>query len=89
MNSRRTKRFRDLYRRLPEIVRNQAVENYGIWKSNPWHPSLRFKKVHTSEEIWSVRINRDFRALCHIIDGTAVWFWIGSHDEYEQLLGKI
>ncbi len=89
MNSRRTRKFVELLDSLPEKEREQADAAYELWKSNPQHPSLRFKKVHTSAEVWSVRINRDVRALCTIIDGNAIWFWIGSHAAYEQMLKQL
>ena len=54
-----------------------------MWWANPRHPSLRFKKVG---EVWVVRVARGFRALALLQGDTFYWFWIGSHDDYEQML---
>jgi hypothetical protein len=57
-----------------------------LWSANPDHPSLRFKKVHVKLPIYSVRIDIDWRAVGVLEGDTVVWFWIGPHAEYEQLL---
>jgi len=50
---------------------------------------LRFKKVHASLPIYSVRIDLDWRAVGVLREGMVVRFWIGPHSEYEKLLTKI
>jgi hypothetical protein len=37
--------------------------------------------------MWSIRIGAGFRAVALLEGETFFWFWIGSHDEYEKLLG--
>ncbi len=86
MISSTTKSFRDRFDRLPPAVRKLAVENYRLWRANPWHPSLHFKKV--GNEFRSVRIGLRHRALGREIGNGIQWFWIGSHDEYERLIGR-
>lgn len=56
---------------------------------DPWHPSLRFKIVHTTLPIYSVRIGKGYRALGQKDLKGIVWFWIGSHAEYDKLLSQI
>jgi hypothetical protein len=56
---------------------------FRLWRGNPRHPSLRFKKVGAA---WSVRIGAGYRALATLEGDVAYWFWIGTHDEYERLL---
>jgi hypothetical protein len=48
---------------LPQRVKETAKKNYGIWKENPFHPSLEFKEVKPREKIWSVRVGIRWRAL--------------------------
>jgi hypothetical protein len=59
------------------------------WTVNPDHPSLRFKKVHATLPIYSVRIDLDRRAVGVLREGLVVWFWVGPHRECDKLLTKI
>jgi hypothetical protein len=76
--------FWEAYKSLQEDIKQSARKSYRLWEQNPFHPSLHFKCVNTSENIWVVRITRGYRAI-GILDGdTVTWFWIGGHDEYEK-----
>lgn len=89
MRSRTTQKFRALRDALPKPIQDKAQVAYGLWSDNPDHPSLRFKKVHAKLPIYSVRIDIDWRAVGILQDDTVVWFWIGSHSDYERLLGQL
>lgn len=78
-----TPAFWDAYRKLPKSVRILADKNYKLLKTNPQHPSLHFKKVG---RFWSVRIGMRYRALATEIDEGLLWFWIGSHADYDGLI---
>ena len=89
MTSHTTKRFRTAFNMLPQTVKRQAKEAYRLFKQNPYHPSLRFKQVHPSRPIYSVRVSLDYRAV-GIRDGDKmIWFWIGSHTDYDELLSLL
>jgi hypothetical protein len=84
MSSSTTKSFRSRFKQLPPNVRRLARKNFKLWLRDPRHPSLHFKKVG---DFWSARVGENYRALA-IREGELVkWFWIGSHDEYERLIG--
>ncbi len=88
MKSHTTSRFRKAYEHLPERIQHQAKEAYSLFKKNHRHPSLRYKKVHPKKPIYSVRISQSYRAL-GIQDGNEmIWFWIGSHEEYERMISR-
>jgi hypothetical protein len=90
MKSEITEDFIALFRKLPERVRKTARKNYRLWKDNPQHPSLEFKKLKTSLPIYSVRAGIGWRAVGMMKDSdTMVWFWIGSHGEYDKLLKNL
>ena len=89
VRSRTTEKFRALYDSAPREVQAKARVAYELWRLNPQHPSLRFKKVHASLPVYSVRIDLDWRALGVLEGDIAVWFWIGPHAEYEKLLRKM
>ena len=76
-------KFWEAYRLLPEQVRDLADKNYALLKSNPQHPSLQLKKAG---RFWSVRVGLRYRALAVEADGDLVWFWIGSHAEYDAMI---
>ena len=75
--------FWEAYRRLPDDVRALADKNYALLKKNPRHPSLHLKKVGP---FWSVRVGGRYRALATEIDQGLLWFWIGSHADYDALV---
>jgi hypothetical protein len=87
--SRTTERFRSQFAELPKPIQIKAASAYALWSSNPEHPSLRFKKVHATGAIYSVRIDRAWRAV-GVLDGeTVIWFWVGSHADFEALLRSL
>jgi len=88
VNSELTDDFLVCFRKLPERIRRQARKNYQLWKANPHHPSLNFKCVGSKSPIYSIRVGIGFRALGLKQDETILWFWIGSHSDYDQLLKK-
>ncbi len=90
MRSSRTPNFRQKFAKLPARIKETAKKNYELWKKNPFHPSLEFKEVKPKENIWSVRIGIGWRALgvMKTDDKKIIWFWVGSHAEYDKLLNK-
>jgi hypothetical protein len=74
--------FWEAFERLPLEIQELARSNYEILKLNPRHPSLHFKKVGDQ---WSVRIGLGYRALGADVDDGVLWFWIGTHANYDKL----
>ncbi len=62
---------------------------YKLFQEDPYHPSLHFKRIHSVRPIYSVRITKDYRAVCIQTHDEALWYWIGSHADYEKLIKKI
>ena len=89
MTSKTSARFRLAFGRLPARVQRRARAAYRMFQRDPSHPSLRFKAVHPSRPIYSVRIGLAYRAL-GVRDGEdIIWFWIGSHSDYDRLLEEM
>ena len=89
MKSRTTCRFRELFAALPVAIQEAAREAYKLFAENPAHPSLRFKQVFPKPPTYSARVGIGYRAV-GVLDGdTVVWFWIGSHADYDKLLGQM
>ena len=73
------------YERLAPSVKARARLAYQLFAENPDHPSLRFKKLQGGGDIWSVRINEQYRAV-GVRSGDAIqWIWIGTHNEFDNL----
>ena len=89
MKSQTTERFRRLYAAAGERRQLQIERAYKLWQENPAHPSIRFKKVHETEPIYSARVDLDWRAIGVLEGDTVVWFWVGPHDEYDALLKRM
>ena len=88
MRSRTTTRFRKQLAALPEEVRRQAKKAYQQFKRDPWHRSLHFKQVHPSAPIYSVRVTKGYRAVGKRDERGMLWYWIGSHADYDTLLRR-
>lgn len=58
---------------------------YALLQRDSRHPSLRLKKVG---RFWSVRVGLHHRALAVEDGADLVWFWIGTHAEYDRILGQ-
>ena len=89
MISKTTRKFRQLLADLPSDVRDSANNAYLLFSQDPNHPSLRFKKVHETEPVFSARVTLDYRAVGIRNEGTIIWFWIGKHSDYEKLLKNL
>ncbi|HQW89430.1 MAG TPA: hypothetical protein PK478_06255 [Nitrospira sp.] len=77
-------RFWIAYHALPEDIRSLADKNFHLLKSNPRHPSLHLKRIGT---LWSARVGDHYRVLGVDIPDGINWFWIGTHGEYDKLIG--
>jgi hypothetical protein len=78
-------RFWRCYRALPAEIQALADRNYELLNSNPSHGSLHVKQVGV---LWSVRVGLHYRALAAAAGDDLVWFWVGSHAEYDRLVGR-
>jgi hypothetical protein len=76
--------FWEAYAKLPGPVRSLADKNFELLKADPKHPSLHFKRIGRFR---SVRVGLRYRALAIETEGDLVWFWIGTHAEYDLLIG--
>jgi len=79
-------RFWKHYRDLPKDIQQLADRKFELLKSNPRHPSLHLKKIGNKEQLWSVRVGLHYRALGREKPEGIVWFWIGTHAEYDRLI---
>jgi hypothetical protein len=76
-------RFWAAYQALPSSIRTLADANFDLLKRDQRHASLQFKKVG---QYWSVRVGLRYRALAVETEDGYLWFWIGSHADYDRLI---
>ena len=82
---RTTPGFWSRFDRLPEAAQRVARRNFQRLKSNPSYASLRFKKVG---EFWSARVGHSYRTLAVEDGDDYIWEWIGTHAEYDRMVGR-
>jgi len=70
---------------LPTQVQELARKNFELLKENPSHPSLHFKNIG---DFVSARVGISYRALGVNVSDGILWFWIGSHAEYDRIIGS-
>jgi hypothetical protein len=81
--------FREKFARLPNNIQKQTQKAYRQWIKDRHHPGLQFKRIHKTKPIYSVRISRSYRAIGLRKKDRVVWFWIGTHEEYNNLAGRL
>jgi mRNA-degrading endonuclease RelE of RelBE toxin-antitoxin system len=90
VNSRLHPAFRRAFAKLPRDVQQRTKAAYRRFQSDPFHPGLQFKRLHASLPLWSARINETYRAVgIRNSDDVIVWFFIGTHADYERLLATL
>ena len=72
------------FEKLPAQIQELANKNFALLNDNPDLPSLRLKKVGP---YWSVRVGMRYHALAVEIEEGLLWFWIGTHADYDRLIG--
>ena len=84
MKSRCTDEFWECLWSLPEQVQKQANVAYRRFKQDPYYPSLQFKCINPKRQVYSARVGRNYRALGRMVNGDILWFWIGTHEDYNH-----
>jgi hypothetical protein len=79
-----TPEFWECYHRLPAAIRELADKCFNLMKEDPRHPSLLLKKVG---RYYAARVGLHYRALAVEAPDGVLWFWIGSHAEYDRMIG--
>ena len=86
MISRITPEFSRLYRQLDPEIRRKVIRARSLFLNNPRHRSLQFKRVKGRRNIYSARIDDNYRVLGELNGDTITWHWIGPHDEYDRMI---
>ncbi|MAG12772.1 hypothetical protein CL630_03100 [bacterium] len=78
-----TPTFTRLYKKLPAVVQRRAEMKTELFRKNPFHTSLRAKKLEPHhEQVWSFWINKDYRIKFRFIDAKNVHFlYVGNRKD--------
>ncbi|MBL8294529.1 MAG: hypothetical protein JNN08_21975 [Bryobacterales bacterium] len=88
MKSVATRRFWALFGALPSEVQELAIRSYDLWRRDPRHPSLHFRRLQGGADRFTVRGGDHYRALGTLTAETITWICIGTHAEYDRLVGS-
>ena len=75
-----TQIFQKLYRKLPEEMKTNTKKALELLQANPSHPSLCHKKMAGQEDIYEIRISKNYRLTYKRVSDTAYLRKIGTHD---------
>ena len=77
-----THEFEKQYRDLPPAVQGKAEKREALFRSNPFHPSLKTEKLSPKEkEYWSFRIDREYRIIFRFGENRIIYFLAcGQHN---------
>jgi len=73
--------------RLPRHAQKLADRTFEFFKKDPLYPALHFKRLR--DDIWSVRVGNHYRAMAKQRADGWMWFWIGTHEEYNKLAKRV
>ena len=86
MISRLDPEFLEALRKLDHETRRKVQRAYQLFKDNPRHGSLRFRRVRGTRNHYSARVDDYYRVLGVVEGNTITWYWVGPHDEYERMI---
>ncbi len=72
------------YYALPPHARELADKCFALLKQDNTHPSLHLQRIG---RFFSVRIGLHYRALGVEAEDGILWIWIGTHADYDKLVG--
>jgi hypothetical protein len=84
MKSLTTRSFREAFRELPTDVQERTRKAYRLFRQNPSHPGLNFKKIDEERNLYSARVGLGYRVIGRMDGPSIIWFWIGPHDAYDK-----
>ncbi len=78
--------FWKCYQSLPANVQALADAKFALSEKDPFHPSLALQQ---KGKVWTADVGRSYRAIAYREDNLLHWFWIGTHEAYNNLLSRL
>jgi hypothetical protein len=86
VRSRTTVSFRRAYSQLPQNIQRRAQEAYRLFEENRRTQDFGSRRS-TKRDPYIPLDTLTYRALGIREGDQIIWFWIGTHGDYERLLG--
>lgn len=92
-SNKRTAQFKTQFEKLPKRIQAIAAEQFKFFLEDDQHPSLSNHQLTDSRQgrHWpnsrAVSITMRYRALYVNENGINLWYWIGTHEEYNNYIG--
>lgn len=78
-----TEEFKKRYAKLPLAVQKKAEQKEKIFCKNIFHPSLNTEKLEPKgKQVWSFRIDREYRILFRFISSNKILFLTCGHHNW-------
>lgn len=76
-----SERFKKHYKKLTEKEKTQFKQKLNMFASNPYHPSLRVKRIQGTENLFEFSVNMDIRVIWYYEgEDLIALIDIGHHD---------
>ena len=76
-----SERFQKHYKKLSVEEKNQLKRKLQIFSNNPFHPSLRTKRIQGTDELFEFSVNMDIRVIWFYENNSLVALIdVGHHD---------
>ena len=76
-----TSRFQKHFVELTAIEKKQLKKKLKLLSDNPYHPSLRLKRIQGTEELFEFSVNMDIRVIWYFeTEELVILVDIGHHD---------
>ncbi len=93
--NRRTVAFHAMLAALPAHIQAAATAAFGMFLIDPQHPASDPTHALSDQrraQHWpgstSVSVTIGYRAIYVVRNGVNLWYWIGSHADYDQFVGR-
>ena len=78
---------------LPEKIQKSVRKAIRMYEESPRAKGLMLHRLKDNKRgshfdgSWSVRVNQQYRAIFVIVNGKALWYWVGTHNDYNRFSG--
>ncbi len=87
MTSKMPASFIDWKKRLPDDVWQRALAKFDAWEASSFSLAmLEFQCEAHGRTFYTLKIDDNYGAICHIKDDVAVWLWIDRYQTLPRIL---